>query len=287
MNKQDLIFILSPFILTGIFIVLGYNILVSQTPEASITIPETEETYAEILEEDISPTKAQIPAIDSVKGYIQPVPQAQQLLDTAIATAKANDINTIYFTIPVKLTADMNLELSEKDSSSEENIIRWTKKSINTAHEAGYQTWLAMTINASQTVSDPVTFANNYNEFIATWAGLATEYNVHAFVPGITISHPLYGELTPEEMNTFLTTAERSIRRKFSGILAVNICCTTEIPANTAGFNAITIIPTPEYTFSDMGPIVVHFQQSGEMADILLYDRSIQVVTSAPTSSAN
>lgn len=280
MTKQDLLFIAFPFLLTAILILIGYQILVSTTPEASITLPETQQTLVEIIEdgniERITPQAAR-PSV--INGRIVSLPQNQELLDQAIDQTTAAGANTLYLSLAVTLNPDHTLQLTDQDNSSEENLIRWAKTTISAAHQNGLHVILAPTINASQTISDPVVFMQNFTEFLTTWSGLATEYGVTFFSPGVTLGHPLYSQLTDTQRATLLQQTERSIRAKYSGLLGINICCTITPPTNIGSFAYATIIPTPEYNFTDMAPVIDRLTTSDSVQHVLLYDRNNSRVT--------
>lgn len=282
MKRQDLVFILSPFLLTSILIVLGYQILIGNTPEGRLTLPP-ESTNIEILQDGnvkvVTPT-TELPL--ELSMAIHPIPNNTPQLDQLMTLSTQAGATGIYFTLPVTVNSDNTLELTDADKSSEENIIRWAKRSISLAHQNGLHVTLAVTLNATSTINDYQTFSQSLNTLIPKWASLATEYGVSFFSPGITLGHPLYSELTSVQVSQLLSSTQRSIRQEYNGRIGVGLCCQLETNINPGGYNFITIIPTPEITFDDLQLPATNLAAIQNMLHLFHYDRIGQRVITMP-----
>jgi len=279
MNRSDLIFIVSPFLLTALFVVFGYQILIRQTPEARITTP-SEQAQAEILtDNDFEVIKPSTPLPPDLKFAIQSVPQNTTAFNQLFETSQARQANAIYLTIPVTIKPDHSLELANQNISSQENIVRWIKKTLSTAHQAGYHTALAMTLNASATISDLSAFTDNYLKFIPPWSALANEFGTSFFFPGITVGHPLYIDQTDAQISQLLLVTQRTLRPHFGGSLGVGLCCQTTSAVSSQGYNFIVAIPTPETPFIALQPLLTHSSDIYGMKHTFNYDRDSQLVT--------
>lgn len=279
-NKTDITLLVSPFLLTAAFVFVGYSILIQNTPEARIS-PPAAQTQTEILEaSDFQVITPSAPLIDSLSLMIVQVPDNQAALDNAIQLAANGQFQGLYLVLPISLNSDNSLILTQASSSSEENVTRWVKKTISTAHEHNLHVLLALTINAQTTVSDLPQFAANYNQFVPKWASLATEYGVAFFSPGITVGHPLYSNLSDQQLSQLLNLIQSTIRNKYSGRIGIGYCCATESRVQPGGYSFITAIPTPEFPLAELSSQITKFTSLYKMTYTFEYDRNSSQVTS-------
>jgi len=282
LSKNNLVIITIPFVLTGLLIIVGYQLLTAGTPEAKVTIPQ-QSSQIEILTEDITdiiqPTN---PTPKQIIAKIQTVPDNRAQLAEAINTALNTSANTIYLSLPVNVGADSSLVLANVDASSEENISRWVKKTANTAHQNGLHVILALTLNASTVINSPDSFAQNYQSFVVKWAKLATEFGISFLNSGITVGHPVYSNLSALQFNQLLKASEHSLRQYYTGKIGVGICCNLNSQATPSGFNFVVIIPTDNVPASLILPTASQTAAAYQMTHIFSYDRTagqvIQVV---------
>lgn len=276
--RSNIIIITTPFLLTGLLVFFGYRLLTSQTPEARISIPQ-QSSQIEILTQDeserIMPTT---PTPEKITALIQTVPNNRAQLAQTINTALDTKANTIYLSLPITLNPDHTLILTNVEASSEENISRWIKKTVNTAHQNGLHVILALTLNASEIISDPTAFTANYTQFSLKWAKLATEYGVNFFSGGITIGHPIYSKMTPIEVSQLLHSTQKNIRSSFSGQLGVGLCCQDKTTVVPQGYNFITIIPTDNVVVDTLQPIANQLAAKYKMTHTFIYQRDSQQV---------
>lgn len=284
-SRQDLVFLLSPFLLTAVLVVVGYRILVSTTPEASIFVPEMEAPVEILTDGNIEPVTPSTALPDLVVGRIQPLPERQVELDTRLNQAKDGKDTMVYLSIPLTLRADGSVVLNNADRSSEENIIRWTKTTINAFHRQGYHVTLALTLNAETTVTDPATFVAAYGPFLTRFAAIASEYAVNYFGTGLTVGHPMYSSLTAEEANQILVTLGRQARKTYSGRLGVGLCCQTQVSPALGDYSFATLIGTPEVPETALTPLAESLAtQFKWQTKPLYYNRSLGVVANYPIS---
>lgn len=280
-KKQDLLFIIFPFVLTAFFIVVGYNILIQSTPEARIN-PQFDESFVEILESgdiQIIPPQTSMPV--DLEGVIVTVPQNQTVLVETLDKVSSNpEYNVVFLSLPVKLNPDHSLTLENLDGSNEENIKRWIKTFVSAAHDRKLHVVMAVTLNASMTIKDPATFAVNYSAFVKPWAELAHQLSVSFFSSGITVGHPLYSEIEQADMNKILGTIQRAIREKYYGKIGLGYCCSSDIDFNLSGTNFLNVITTPEFPFVDLEEAVQIQKEKYKIGMVFYYHRDQGVITS-------
>lgn len=279
MKREDIFFIVTPFIMTGLFLVFGYSVLVSQTPEARIGLNQGETTIEFLEESDIESVPPQVDFSAQISGPIVSVPKNRAELQYIFDTLVSDQTNTIYISVPITMKSDREFVLTDAASSNEENVMRWTEKLISQAHQQGYHVILGLTINAASTVQDPAVFAPVYGQFVEKWATLANESSVTALIPGITIGHPLYSQVTPADMDKILATIQTKIRQKYLGFIGVNLCCTTQLESNLNQFGFINVIPTPEFPFIDLEVLARQLEQNQNLDFVTYYDRDRNQVT--------
>lgn len=280
-KKQDLIFIAFPFVLTFVFLYLGYQLLMNQNTEASIEMPQDQKNVEILSDGDIEVVRPQVGAPERIEGPIITLPQNKAQLANVLKTAIDTSATVIYFSVPYTLKDDGTLELTGVHNSSKENILRWAKKSVSDAHKNNLQVVLALTLNATTTISDPVAFSQKYSEEIETWAVLASEYSVGYFSTGITSGHPVYSKLTPTQMAQLSRTVFLAVREKFTGIVGLGLCCSAEPVRPPSGFGFAVVIPTPEVTYIETTPD--ELSEELGVSQVFFYDRvRSRVVPNAP-----
>lgn len=268
----DVGFVILPFVLTGLFIVVGYQILIQNTPEARINPLPDQETVELLEENDVVTITPQNERPVDLAGPIVTLPQTEAELEVALDQAQQTQASVIFLSVPVRLEADNSFVLEKVELSNEENLKRWAKLTISAAHQRGLHVILAMSLNASMTVKDPATFAVSYSSFVSEWASLANEYAVSFFIPGVTVGHPLYSEIDTENIDKILGTIQRKVREVYFGKFGLGLCCTDTVENNLTGVSLINLIPTPEYTFSDLNLVVTDLEQTYPFEFVTYYE---------------
>jgi len=276
-KKEDVFFLLSPFVLTGLFIVFGYNVLIAQTPEARVNPPAGNEV--ELLDSsDVSLVTSQVNLGETFEGPIVSVPRNSAQLENFIKGALETDASVVYISIPVVIKSDSQFLLMNVEDSSQENVVRWIKKTISTIHENNLNAVLSMTLNASTTIQDPAVFAISYSDFLEDWSSIANEYGVSIFNTGLTVGHPLYSQIAEEDMKRVISTVQKRIRATYAGNLGINLCCISELDYSLSSFNYLNVISTPEYPFVDLQAIVKDLTKDGRLK-VYYYDQGYQKIT--------
>ncbi|MFC1748557.1 hypothetical protein ACFL2V_07090 [Pseudomonadota bacterium] len=275
---ENITIISLPFILTSVLLVVGYNILISTTPEANIAPPADQSTTEILTKSDFPTNPPSKPYSNQITLVIATVPDNTPALNQITSLAVSAQADGIYLSLPIAVNPDNSLTLSQATSSSEENVMRWVKKTISTANQKQLHTTLALTLNAQTTITDSKTFSTNLNEFIIPWASLATEYSIRFFSPGITMGHPLYSNLTNQEFNQLLSTVQSTIRKKYSGQIGVGMCCSISPDFRPGGYTFITAISTPEFTLPDLLPQINLYTKTYNMKHTFEYNRETQKV---------
>ena len=277
MKKEDIAIITTPFILTALLVVFGYNLLISSTPEARLTLPP-EQNNVEILDSaDLKTVLNAAPTPQQINANITVLPQNRTQLAAAINTALESN-QALYLTVPLTISPDGTLELTGVHDSSRENLINWAKKTINTAHENNIFVMMALSINASATINDSEAFLTQYQPILSTWSKLATEYKVSYFSPGITASHPVYSEYTPQEFQKLLANTIKTARTGYQGKLGISVCCTDVAPQLPLGFNYSILVPTAEFDLPVLLPIASTLKSTRQIPQAFQYNRGQQQV---------
>lgn len=284
MNRQDLVFIISPFILTSIFLVMGYLILIRQTPEAQIGLFGGREDEIIMLDEtEVIAIKPTTDLPQEFTGVVANLPQNYVLLDKIINTAKRQKAQVVFLNIPVAVESDSQFSETDAQVSNQVNILRWAQVAISQMHEQGFHVILAMTLNAKDTVKDPALFAHRYVDVLEPWAGVANETGASYLMTGITVGHPLYSEIEPLDVSRILATVREKIKPRYIGHLGFSYCCTREFEIIATGFDVVNLIPTPEFAFALLQPQANEYVEDSIANQIFYYDRDRSLVlTTAP-----
>lgn len=279
-KKEDLIFLLSPFLLTAVFLVIGYQILIQSTPEARIN-PEMDENTIVILENgDIDPVGTEVLIPSNIEGPIVPIPSNQDVLDKYINDAIEQQANTLVVSIPIQMIDDVTFVLSDIEGNNEENMRRWLKKTINQANQNNMHVMLSFSINASQTISQPQLFAQEYSKFIKGWMLLAQEFAVSFVSPGITANHPLYSQIELADQQKVINTVRVNIAKDYNGQVGIGYCCGTDLELELTGYRYVTLINTPEFPFVDMKPVVTAIENFDNPTNVYFLNRDKGLITS-------
>lgn len=279
MKKEDLLLVLTPFVLTALFLVVGYNILIQSTPEARVNLAANQNVVEFLDSKDVEPILPKSAFPDEPHGPIVTIPQNQASLKEIIEQADREQATVIYLIIPVQIEADDSLKLIGADSSNEQNLMNWSKKLIATAHQEGYQVITAVTFNATQTITNAQTFALTYSNFIEEWASMFNNYGVSSFTIGISLGHPLYSQISETDMSKLVATVVKKIESKYAGRLGINVCCTKNIDFNLSEFSYLVAIPTPEFPFFDMNKMLSTASQTYNLDKPLYYNRDKSQIT--------
>lgn len=273
--KQPEIWLFSlPIFLTIFFTVLGYQILVSHTPEASIFQAGPGGDIVQYLNDsDVEPSNQ--PAMpDRLNGPIVAVPRNETQLVSILDLAERQDATLVYLTVTLDMDPNYRITLAGTTDNSPKNIHLWTKRTISQLHQNGYQTVLAFTLNAQAPVSDPAEFANSYDQFLKDWMLTTRNYQVAFVMPGITLGHPIYQNVSGEDMERiFATIRNRSGGQSDASFLA-GYCCTARFDdLNLTGYQGLVLIPTPEFPFLELEPQAATISQENQFDWQFYYDR--------------
>lgn len=271
--SENSILIIIPFALSAAFITFGYTILAATTPEARVA-PNIHQAQAEIItEDDYQHTAPNVPRPEVIKPYYAQLPEMQLKLDQIIENAQEAQANTIYFSMPVTIKDDHTVEPTTVHQTSIENLTRWVKKSISTAHQNDLHAVFALNYNASTTISDYNLFQTNLSEFLHHWAVEVNQVSVSYFNLGLTIGHPIFSNLPESQVNSLLANAQQTVRRDYVGQLGVNFCCQANSQVSPKGFTFLVAIPTPEFDQSALIPQIQTFQANNSISQIFFFDR--------------
>jgi len=272
-SRTDLTLIATPFILTALLVVIGYNILIKSTPEARINPPKPLEK-AQILTNTTFPqTPPQSPVPDNPNMLIATNPDAQHELDDLLKNAQEAGVDTIYLVIPIKVSEDEPFQLSQAIDSNHQNVLAWVKKNVSTLHGAGYHVTLAPTLNATTTIINPVDFMAQYRQLFLDLAGIANEFSVSFFYTGITVGHPVYSALPDLGRQYILTQINQTLKPVFTGNTGVGYCCNLEPKVTLVGQQFLMLIPTPENPLDSLMPQAQIYRQNHELKFLFTYDR--------------
>ena len=290
--KQELTFILTPFLATFLFVILGYNILISQTPEARIN-PIKTESDTEVIEDGNIPVVSPTVGFPSeVSAKISTLPQNQDTLEKIVAEAKQNNQNTILLNIPIVAETGQIFVDQLAQNSSPENVLRWGKRSLAYIHDSQLNAILALSISAKQPVANAKDFTHALSPHIQSWSSLASEYGVSFFHPGIIIAHPMFNQISDEDMTRVLVTVHRDTRKNYTGNIGFSLCCAEESAVIPAGYLFQTIVPTPEFTTVQLENIATQFIEEYKIANTFVHNQPNETLktytfSSTPENSTN
>lgn len=274
MKKEDLVLIISPFVLTFIFLTFGYLILIRQTPEAKIGLFGGNQDEIVFLQESemmsVAP-KSSFP--EEFEGLIATLPQNYVLLDQIIERANSRGAEVVLLNVPVTLESDEVIYLTGAQYSSKQNVLRWLRQTISILHEEGLSVILNVNLNASQTISDPAVFSTVYVDLLSEIADVANQVSVPKIMTGVTVGHPLYSQLETEDVSRILATIDERVGEVFLGNMGFGLCCAEEFNVTARSFDSVMLIPTPEYSFALLGKQAQEYKNTGVVRRIYYYDR--------------
>lgn len=278
LNTKDIVLVTLPFVVTGLFIVVGYNLLIANTPEAAIAPPEVNDSVEILLDgqiEKVAPPEWNKSAADLL---IVTLPQNQSQLADILIQAENKKLQGLYVTVPLRLKDDDSVELADEHKSSRENLIRWARTTISDAHRNNLLVSVALTLNASKTIADAEMFMASYLPILEEWSGLAREYGAEIFVTGLTLGHPVYSDLSPVQLEKFLNASQKIARDKFGPESGGGICCRQESPIKASNLGIMLVIPTPEFSEQSLANFEEQIRKTNQLEYRLLYNRETQTV---------
>lgn len=240
MKRNDIILILLPFVLSGVIIFGHFYYLNQQNPQAHSRPLITRNRVESIDAQGLVP----IPPPDFPKelvGVVQEIPTNRKQLSELLSLAESQGANTLLFTLGMTIDNSGDLIIPKAIESSEEMLVRWTKKSASQAHERGFHTYLIFLFIEEPTIEDIEKFQVQFEGYIKRWASMAEEYHIALFDPGIVLGHYTFNSLESDELTRLLTNVERTTRKYYTGRIGIGMCCkTTNIVPR--GYNQILLI---------------------------------------------
>lgn len=241
MKRQELFLIITPFFLSVVIIFGHYLFLVSQNPQAHSKPLITTKLVQSLKESELEPVPPQAPFPDSVVGVMHEIPTSRKQLQELLTLMRSQGANTLLLRVGMTLSPDGNIILPQAAETSEETILRWTKKTVSDAHKAELHTYVALMFVEEPLITDPGKFSNQLKQLIERWANMAQEYHVSFFQPGITLGHPSYLSLSHDKLAIFITEIEHATRELYTGRIGIGICCQPPSLA-TRGYNQLLLI---------------------------------------------
>lgn len=280
MKKEDWVFIISPFILTWIFLTIGYLILIRQTPEAKIGIFESgrEDEVILLEEKDMRTSPRAVEVGSDYVAFSATLPQNYLLVDRIIERAKSQKAQVIFINIPVKFESDSYQYFEQAELSSQVNVLRWLRQTIAILHEEDFAVVVNLTLNSAVTITDPALFAHSYAKLVQPVADVLQETQVRQFFTGITVGHPIYSKLQVRDVSRIMATVKEKAQERYVGRLGYGFCCTDEFELVASGFDGILLIPTPEYGYNKMLLQVDEYLKAGLGNQVLYLDRDRPLV---------
>ena len=283
LSKEDFGIVVFPFLLTAALIVLGYQILVRQTPEARLSLPPADNTVEIIRSGEFSPVSPPTTTPQTVQFVIGSLPQNSSQLTNLIDRAKTTGANAVYLSLPLTMGSDHSLKVDYIDKSSQDNVEKWLKRTTIALHQQGFHTLLALTINASTTISDYAAFEKNYLALMnSNWMDIAAAYHVSFLFPGITVGHPLYSQLTPPQMSQLVIRTNQALRQTYQAQIGIGLCCQTDPPTNYLfGYNFALVIGNQDVATSVLSPIAESLKPKHRFSHVFYYLRDSMTATSS------
>ncbi len=224
-NKDDLLFIFFPFVLAGAIIFGHYRLLFENNPEAHIA-PASSQSLVQLIEnKDLVPVTISTPIPQKIISIAQEIPTSDKQLTELMSQAESQGANTILLFVGLAIDLDGNVYMPKADASSEEMLIRWTKKTVSEAHKYGLHTYVALTIVEEPKIQNINTFMKQVSGYIDRWSSMAHEYHVSFFDPGLIVGHPTYRSLSQADQNLLGVFFERKTRETYTGRIGVQVCC--------------------------------------------------------------
>ena len=241
MKREDIFFIVVPIVLAGAVIFGHYHFLVSQNPQVHSRPLVTTSFVQSLHDSELTPAAPTTSLPRQVSGEMQDIPTSIGKLTELLNRIRAQGGNVLLLKIGMKLTPDGSIILSQGAESSQELLLRWTKKTVSEAHKQGLHTYVALMFIEQSQVADPGKFSSQLKELIARWGNMAQEYHVSYFLPGIVLGQFNYNSLPQENLQVFVTEIERAARETYTGLLGIGLCCSSSAIA-PSGYNQLLII---------------------------------------------
>lgn len=245
MKREDLILVIAPFLISGLIIFGHYQFLINQNPDAHSRPLITRNRVQQISSEDLRPISPDTPLPKNISGITSEIPTNNNQLQELFTKLKTQDNNTLALIIGITIDANGDLIIPKALESSEEMLIRWTKKTVSEAHQAGYHTYLSFTMVEEPAIKDYEKFIKQLGAYIERWTSFAQEYYVAFFDPGIIIGHPTFEALSKEQRNNLVSFGEQKTRETFTGRIGIGVCC-KEVDIDPHGYNHILILSRSE-----------------------------------------
>jgi len=240
-NRQDVLLIALPFILSAAIIFGHYHLLVTQNPQAHSKSLITATSYQSLKDSELGPIAPQAPFPKSIVGVVSDVPTTKQTLAQLLGDVKAKNANTLVIRIGIYLSPDQNLILTQAEETSEDYLLRWTKKTVSDAHQAGIYTYLMFTPKDDMRITDIGRFASQLQSMLERWGNVMQEYSVAFLDPGIIIGHPSIQQVSPEYQQLLVKTVEQKIRTMYTGRIGLGVCCSPPT-ISSQGYNQLVLI---------------------------------------------
>lgn len=278
MNKKDIFLIVTPFFLASLFIFGHYRFLATQNPQAHQRPIITTNRVQTLKDSELIPIPPQAPFPNQLVGVMHEVPTSKKQLTELIELITSQQANTLFIKVGLILTADGNIIIKQAAESSEDTILRWTKKTIRDAHQAGIHTYLSLVFIEEQPISDIVKFADQLSSLVERWAAMAQEYYVTFFDPGLTLGYPVFNKIPPEQLKTLIVKMERKTREIYTGRIGIGYCCGPQT-TYARGYNQIVIITRSADQQNELTKQAEFDAKSYQVEHIYLLDLDTQRLT--------
>ena len=241
MKREELFLIAFPFLLSAAIIFGHHRILTSQNPQAHSRPLIPTRAVQKLKDSELTPVPQAEPFPESVAGAMHEIPTSRKQLSELLALINSQKANTVLLRVGMTLSPNGNIILTQAAESSEETLLRWTKKAVSDAHTAGIHTYIALMFVEEPQISNPDSFAAQLGSVIKRWSSMAQEYHVSFFDPGIILGHPSYLTVPKERLQQLVIEIERKTREAYTGRIGIGLCCKpTQISAR--GYNQLLII---------------------------------------------
>lgn len=277
MKRDDILLITIPFLLSAVIIFGHYFILSKQNPQVH-SKPLITREYVEMIDttnlKAVSPP--QLPK--QIIGVVHELPANNKQLKELFNLATQEQVNALILTLGLTIDAENNLIIPKAIESSEEMLLRWTKKTISEAHQLGLHTYLVFLFIEEPVINDLDSFKNQYAALIKRWASLAEEYHISFFNPGITIGHGTFRSLVKKDMQQLLTLIEQTIRKFYTGRIGIGLCCQT-IDVSPRGYNQILVISSQGTISEEIKKQVLNVAAQSSVEHVFFLDLDRQRLT--------
>lgn len=243
MNRDNLLLIGLPFLITALIIFGHYRFLAGQNPQAHSRPLITTARIESLKDSELQPASPASPFPKTVVGAMHEIPTSKKQLQELLTLLASQQANTLFLRVGMTVTEDGNIVLTQAAESSEETLLRWTKKTVSDAHRAGFHTYVAIMFVENPIIKDPARFSTQLKEVITRWANMAQEFQIAFFNPGVVLGQTSFMSLPQDRLQVFVTEIERHTRELYTGRLGIGYCCSTT-PVVPRGYNQILIIST-------------------------------------------